>query len=60
MGDGDGDGDVDLKDFYYLLWCINSFGESPLSCRNAFDMNGDQLVDVNDAAIWNGIFLGPA
>lgn len=59
LGDLDADGDVDLGDFSYLQLCIHGAPEMSLQCIVKFDFDGDQRVDLEDFAAFQGVFLGP-
>ncbi len=58
FGDFDEDGDIDLLDAAGLQTCFSPEGALNPGC-GSFDRNGDDVVDLTDAAICLGRMTGP-
>jgi hypothetical protein len=65
IGDGDGDADHDLRDADSIMRCYSSdsgstaFLTPTAECRRVFDFDDDGDIDLDDAARFLDIFLGP-
>jgi hypothetical protein len=52
-GDATGDGNVDDDDFPYLVACYSGDGEEGTrNCKNCFDYDGDNDIDIDDFQAW--------
>jgi len=57
--DGDGDGDVDVLEYRVLKDCLTGPGEpARVSCAR-WDHDGDERIDLSDAAAFMQFFTGP-
>ncbi|GJM25847.1 MAG: hypothetical protein DHS20C16_22620 [Phycisphaerae bacterium] len=63
-GDFDGDGDIDLNDYEKLANCLNGPETTPTptppttpqQCRDAFDFDADEDIDMQDGAEFTRVF----